>query len=97
MCQHVTGLKCFGALIAAGAGVVINCLCRAGSGCLEILLIGILFGVAVNMTDCRLDYISADRTGLVCGFGSLFTGDMSLFVFLASADGTLMPVVCLVI
>ena len=31
VCQCLTGLKGFGTLFAAGAGVVVNCLFRAGS------------------------------------------------------------------
>ena len=48
------------------------------------------------MTKCGFYDISADGTSLRCCFGSCCTGNMCRFVLLISADGALMPVVCLV-
>ena len=48
------------------------------------------------MTERRFYDISANGTGLRCCFGRFRAGGVYRYVLLISADGALMPMVCLV-
>ena len=74
MSQCLTGLKGFGTLFTAGAGVIVYCLFRAGCGGLEVCFARILLIEVMRMTKCGFYDISADGAGLRCCFGRFRAG-----------------------
>ena len=94
--REVAGFKGFRSFFAAGAGVILNCLFRAGCGGLEVCFARILLIEVMRMTKCGFYDISANGASLRCCFGSCCTGNMRRYIFLISADGALMPMVCFV-
>ena len=92
--REVAGFKGFRSFFAAGAGVIVNCLFRAGCGGLEVCFARILLIEVMRMTKCGFYDISADGAGLRSRFGCRRAGGMCHYVLFVSADGALMPMLC---